>query len=139
MKYIIKESQYNRLFENKSNKIEFFQELVDKKLNYIRNHCEGIDSETYGGDIGFDSCDEVTTIEKIKVTDVEYSISKHHPYDESTKKTLIILHLIIDYDFMKYHSYDNIIWDLKQILISSTGLPIDIHFDVNNTRKNFEW
>lgn len=139
MKYILLESQYTRLFENKSNKIEVFQELVNKKLNYIRNHCKGMDSESYAGDIGFECCDEVSSIEKIRVTDVEYSISKHHPYNDSTKETLIILHLIIDYDFMRYKSYDNVIFDLKQILKSSTGLPIDIHFDVNNIRKNFEW
>jgi len=139
MKIIISELQYNRLFENKSGKIEAFQELVDRKLNYIRNHCDEMDSETYGGDIGFDSCDEVTSIEKIRVVDIEYTTSNHHPYDESTQKTLIILHLIIDYDFMRYISYDNIIWDLKQILKSSTGLPIDIHFDVNNIGKKFEW
>jgi hypothetical protein len=139
VKYIITESQHNKLFENKSTKVDVFQELVDRKLNYIRNHCDEMDSEEYGGDIGFESCDEVKSIEKIRVTDVEYITSKHHPYDKSTQKTLIILHLVIDYNSIKYQSYDNIIWDLKEILKSSTGLPIDIHFDANNLRKNFEW
>lgn len=139
MKVILLESQYNRLLENKSNKIEAFQDLVDRKLNYIRNHCDEMDSEYYEGDIGFATCDEVTTIKKIRVVDVEYVISKHHPYDESTQQTLIILHLVIDYDYIRLQSYDSLIWDLKQILKSSTGLPIDIHFDVNNVRKNFDW
>jgi hypothetical protein len=40
---------------------------------------------------------------------------------------------------MRYKSYDSVIWDIKQMLIKSTGLPIDIHFDVNNIRKDFDW
>ena len=139
MKYIIKESQYDRLLENKSNKMQIFQDLINGKLEYIKKHCDEYNADNYPNDISFDSCDEVSTIENIRVSNMEYSTSTHHPYDESTKKTLIILHLIIDYDTMRYQSYDNVIWDIKQMLIKSTGLPIDIHFTHNNIRKDFNW
>jgi hypothetical protein len=139
MKYIITESQYNNLLENKTNKLQIFQDLINDKLEYIKKHCDDYNADNYPNDISFDSCDEVATIENIRVSNMEYSTSLHHPYDESTKKTLIMLHLIIDYDFMKYKSYDNIIWDIKQMLMKSTGLPIDIDFDVNNVRTEFNW
>ena len=139
MKYIITESQYDRLLENKTNKLQLFQDLINDKLEYIKKYCDELDADYYLNDISFDSCDEVAFIENIRVSNMEYSTSTHHPYDESTKKTLIILHLIIDYNFMKYKSFDNVIWDIKQMLIKSTGLPIDIHFGHNNIRKDFNW
>lgn len=139
MKVLIKESQYKKLFENKSNRIEIFQDLINDKLSYIKKHCDDYNADNYPSDIGFDSCDEVTTIENIRVSDFEYVTSNHHPYNESTKTTSIILHLIIDYDFMKYKSYDNVIEDIRQMLMKSTGLPISIQFDANNIRKDFNW
>jgi hypothetical protein len=138
MKYIITESQYKTIVES-NKRIGVFQDLINDKLEYIKKHCDSYNADNYPNDISFDSCDEVATIENIRVSNVEYSTSLHHPYDESTKKTLIMLHLIIDYDFMKYKSYDNVIWDIKQMLMKSTGLPIDIDFDVNNIRTEFNW
>jgi hypothetical protein len=138
MKYIITESQYKTIVES-NKRIEVFQDLINDKLEYIKKHCDTYNADNYPNDISFDSCDDVATIENIRVSNVEYSTSLHHPYDESTKKTLIMLHLIIDYDFMKYKSYDNVIWDIKQMLMKSTGLPIDIDFDVNNIRTEFNW
>ena len=139
MKYIITESRYNKLLENKTNKLQLFQDLINDKLEYIKKYCDELDADYYLNDISFDSCDEVAFIENIRVSNMEYSTSTHHPYDESTKQTLITLHLIIEYDFMKYKSYDGLIWDIKQMLIKSTGLPIDIHFGHNNIRKDFNW
>ena len=139
MKYIIKESQYDRLLENKSNKMQIFQDLINGKLEYIKKHCDEYNADNYPNDISFDSCDEVSTIENIRVVNFEYATSNHHPYNDSTKTTSIILHLIIEYDFMKYKSHDNVIWDIKQMLIKSTGLPISIQFDTNNIRKDFNW
>ena len=67
MKYIIKESQYNRLFENKSNKIEMFQDLIDDKLNYIRRVCDN-GADDYEGDVGAESCNQIEQVEKVIVT-----------------------------------------------------------------------
>jgi hypothetical protein len=139
MKYIIKESQYDRLLENKSNKMQIFQDLINGKLEYIKKHCDEYNADNYPNDISFDSCDEVSTIENIRVVNFEYATSNHHPYNDSTKTTSIILHLIIEYDFMKYKSYGDVIEDIKQMLMKSTGLPISIQFDTNNIRKDFNW
>ncbi len=139
MKYIITESQYNKLLENKTNKLQLFQDLINDKLEYIKKYCDELDADYYLNDISFDSCDEVAFIENIRVSNMEYSTSIHHPYDESTKQTLITLHLIIEYDFMKYKSYDGFIWDIKQMLTKSTGLPIDIQYETSNLRSNPQW
>jgi len=139
MKYILTESQYHRLQENKLTKVDFFQDLVDKKLKYIRDHCDELDSEEYHGDIGFDSCDEVDSIENIRVTDVQFVKSSVHPYKKSDESSLIIINLMIDYRSIKYVSFDNLIWDLKQMIKNQIKFPVDIHFEINNLSKNFNW
>ena len=88
MKYIITESQYKTIVES-NKRTEVFQDLINDKLEYIKKHCDEYNSDNYPNDISFDSCDEVATIENIRVSNVEYSTSTHHPYDESTKQTLI--------------------------------------------------
>lgn len=139
MKYILTESQYHRLQENKLSNVDFFQDLIDKKLKYITDDCDGMDSEVYHGDIGFDTCDEVGSIEKIRVTDVQVVKSSVHPYKKSNESSLIIINLIIDYRSIKYVSFDNTIWDLKQMLKNQIKFPVDIYFEINNLSKNFNW
>ena len=39
MKYILTESQYNLILESQKRK-QFFQELIDSKLEIIRKECE---------------------------------------------------------------------------------------------------
>jgi len=51
MKYIIKESQYDRLLENKSNKMQIFQDLINGKLEYIKKHCDEYNADNYPNDI----------------------------------------------------------------------------------------
>ena len=135
MKYILTESQYRRLQENKLSNVDFFQDLIDKKLKYIIDHCDEIDSEEYQGDIGFETCDEVGSVEKIRVTDIQFVKSSVHPYKKSDESSLIIINLIIDYRSIKYVSFDNLIWDLKQMLKNQIKFPVDIHFEINNLSK----
>jgi hypothetical protein len=139
MKYILTESQYRRLQENKLKNVDFFQDLIDKKLKYIIDHCNEIDSEEYQGDIGFETCDEVGSIENIRVTDVQVVKSSVHPYKKSDESSLIIINLIIDYRSIKHISFDNTIWDLKQIIKNQIKFPVDIHFEINNLSKDFNW
>jgi hypothetical protein len=65
MKYIITESQYKTLIEQKVSKKEMFQELIDEKLEYIYGFCDRtLPSENYSGDVGFGSCDVIDIIDK---------------------------------------------------------------------------
>jgi len=139
MKIIVTESQYNRLQENNTRMMGFFQDLLNSKLKYIKDHCDEMDSEEYGGDIGFETCEEVKPIEEIKLKNIEIVQSKHFPYTNSTIQSLLVLEIEIIYNSIKHQSFDNIIWDMKQILISKTKMPLDIHFETTNIRKNFDW
>jgi hypothetical protein len=138
MKYIIKESQYNRLFENKSNKIEMFQDLIDDKLNYIRRVCaKGADD--YEGDVGEASCDQIEQVEKVKVTEADWVTVKH-----SNKE---LEHKYMNVKIMIYYSSirrgqmdaDDLTYDLEKILRTKTTMPILLNYETTNTNKDFNW
>ena len=138
MKYIIKESQYNRLFENKSNKIEMFQDLIDDKLNYIRRVCaKGADD--YEGDVGEASCDQIEQVEKVKVTEADWVTVKH-----SNKE---LEHKYMNVKIMIYYSSirrgqmdaDDLTYDLERILRTKTTMPILLNYETTNTNKHFNW
>jgi hypothetical protein len=122
MKYIITESQYNLIIESEK-QIEIFQSMIDKELELLKQDC---DDESYD-----DICNEVSTIEFVKVKQIEKI--KH------TSIPKIILKIDIYYEFMKYKSYDEFEYHLKYILRKSTGLPIEIEFDTINTMSNPQW
>jgi len=138
MKYIIKESQYNRLFENKSNKIEMFQDLIDDKLNYIRRVCaKGADD--YEGDVGEASCDQIEQVEKVKVIEADWVTVKH-----SNKE---LEHKYMNVKIMIYYSSirrgqmdaDDLTYDLERILRTKTTMPILLNYETTNTNKHFNW
>jgi len=138
MKYIIKESQYNRLFENKSNKIEMFQDLIDDKLNYIRRVCaKGADD--YEGDVGEASCDQIEQVEKVKVIEADWVTVKH-----SNKE---LEHKYMNVKIMIYYSSirrgqmdaDDLTYDLEKILRTKTTMPILLNYETTNTNKHFNW
>jgi hypothetical protein len=138
MKYIIKESQYNRLFENKSNKIEMFQDLIDDKLNYIRRVCaKGADD--YEGDVGESSCDQIEMVEKVKVIEADWVTVKH-----SNKE---LEHKYMNVKIMIYYSSirrgqmdaDDLTYDLEKILRTKTTMPILLNYETTNTNKHFNW
>ena len=143
-KILVTESQYQRLFEQKKPKIELFQNLVDNGLEYIRGFCdESLDAENYSGDVGFDSCDVVDTIDSIKVNEVNRmkgarTDMEGNMYDSTPS---IYVKLTINFSNIREHvDFDNIVYDLKHFLRKSTGgLPIVLDYEINNLNKNREW
>lgn len=140
---IVTESQYRRLFEEKKTKKEVFQELIDEKLQYIKDSCENISSESFPNDVGFTSCDNVDTIESIKVTDVKVLTGTRtdmygNQYDSTPS---IFIKLKVDYISVKGHeNFDEIIFDIKHMLRKSTGgLQIVFDYEQQNLRTNREW
>jgi hypothetical protein len=122
MKYIITETQYNTIVES-SNRIETFQELINKEFKEIQDICNDDDS--------YDICDSMDSIEYITVTDVETLPSSHNPK--------IILKIKIMYNFMRYKDYSDFIYELQYMIRKSTGLPIDIKYEVVNLNTNPQW
>jgi hypothetical protein len=119
MKYIITESQYNIIVESKK-RVDAFQELINNEFKQMQSICEDDDS--------YNMCYSIDTIEYITVTDVESISSEHNPK--------IILKINIMYNFMRYKDYSDFIYELQYFLRKSTGLPIDIQYEVVDLNTN---
>ena len=137
-KIIVTESQYQRLFEQKKPKIEVFQELIDDKLNNIRELC---DESLPFYDINY--CTIVDTIDSIKVNEVNMMTGARtdmegNMYDSTPS---IYVKLTINFTNIKeYVDFDDIVYDLNHFLRKSTGgLPIVLDYEINNLNKNREW
>ena len=137
---IVTESQYNRLFEQKTSKLDMFQELINDKLEYIRGFCDkDLESENYSGDVGVESCAELEMIDSIKVDEVNMMTGARtdmygNMYDSTPS---IYVKLIINYSSIRdRYDFDEITYDLKHILKNSTGkLPIVFDYKTNNISK----
>ena len=123
MKYIITETQYNTIVES-NNRIEGFQELINNQFKQMQDMCE---NDGYD----YDMCDSIPTIEYITVTDVESIPSEYTPK--------IILKINIMYNFMRYKDYSDFISEFQYMIRKSTGLPIDIKYEVVNLNTNPQW
>jgi hypothetical protein len=137
---IVTESQYKRLFEQKTSKLDMFQDLINDKLEYIRGFCsKDLDAENYSGDVGFETCTEVEMIDSIKVDEVNMMTGARTDMDgnmyDSTPS--IYVKLIINYSSIRdRYDFDEITYDLKNILKNSTGkLPIVFDYRTNNISK----
>jgi hypothetical protein len=123
MKYIITESQYKTIV--KSNKrVEVFQELINKEFKEIQDICNDDDDS-------YNMCYSIDTIEYITVTDVESIPSEYNPK--------IILKINIMYNFMRYKDYSDFIYEFQYMIRKSTGLPIDIQYEVVNLNTDPQW
>ena len=137
---IVTESQYKRLFEQKKSKVEMFQDLIDDKLEYIRGFCnKDLDAENYSGDVGFETCTELEIIDSIKVDEVNMMTGARtdmsgNMYDSTPS---IYVKLTINYSSLRdRYDFDEITYDLKNILKNSTGkLPIVFDYRTNNINK----
>lgn len=120
MKYIITESQYKTIVEG-NKRVEVFQELINKEFKQIQDICSNDEDD-------YNMCVSIDSIEYITVTDVETIPSEHNPK--------IILKINIMYNFMRYKDYSDFIYELQYFIRKSTGLPIDIQYDVVNLETN---
>ena len=140
---VVTESQYKRLFEEKQSKKELFQELIDEKLQYIKDSCQDINAETFPSDVGFTSCEFADMIESIDVTEVNMMTGSRtdmygNMYDTTPS---VFIKLMVNYRTIKnYYNFDEIIFDIKYMLRKSTGgLPIVLDYQVNNLKTDKEW
>jgi hypothetical protein len=125
MKYIITESQYKTIVES-NKRTETFQELVNNEFKQMQDMCETVEDEDY-----YYICDSIPTIEYITVTDVESIPSEYNPK--------IILKINIVYNFMRYKDYTDFIYEFQYMMRKSTGLPIDIKYEVINLNTDPQW
>ena len=138
-KYIVTESQYKLILETQKN-IDAFQEIIDNQVEYIRRVCNQ-SAEDYQGDVGHETCNQMESIEKVEVTDAEWSTIMHS--NKPLEEKYMSIRLMIYYrSNMKYGNFDadDFTYDLEQILRHSIGFKnIIINYDSTNTNTFFEW
>jgi len=137
MKYIITEKQYNLILESQKY-VQVFQELIDEKLVYIRQVCDRA-SDEYEGDVGHESCNQIESIEKIEVLSAEWFIVKHS--NKPKEEKILGVKVMIYYSslFKGEPNFDDLIYDLRQIIRKPTGIPFVLNYESTNTRKDFNW
>jgi len=136
MKYIVTESQYNLILESKKY-IELFQEIIDKKLEYIRKECK--EGESFASDVNDDSCDQLERIDKVEVTDADWVIIKHS--NRPNEEKMMSVKIMIYYSSIRRGQLDadDLTYDLEQMIRRSTGMPFILNYESTNTNTFFEW
>ena len=137
MEYILTESQYNLIIESKKHE-QFFQELIDSKLEILRKECEG-GADVYVGNSGAESCNQIESIDEVKVTDAEWVTIKHsnRPQEEKYMSVKIMIY----YSSIRRGELDadDLTYDLERMIRISTGMPFILNYQSTNTNTSFEW
>ena len=137
MKYILTESQYNLLLESQKYK-QLFQDLIDSKLDVLRKECEG-GADVYVGNSGAESCNQIESIDEVKVTDADWVTIKHsnRPQEEKYMSVKIMIY----YSSIRRGELDadDLTYDLERMIRISTGMPFILNYQSTNTNTSFEW
>ena len=137
MKYILTESQYNLLLESQKYK-QLFQDIIDSKLDVLRKECEG-GADVYVGNSGAESCNQIESIDEVKVTDAEWVTIKHsnRPQEEKYMSVKIMIY----YSSIRRGELDadDLTYDLERMIRISTGMPFILNYQSTNTNTSFEW
>ena len=124
--------------EQKLSKKELFQEIIDDKLEYIKKHCvqERYFADSFPNDISFTTCDYVDIIDSIIVDEVVIISGKRTDMEGNMYDTTSGIYLkttINSHSVTKIYDIDELIYDLQNILKSSTGLLVVFDYSINNT------
>ena len=128
MKIIITESQYKMLLESN---FEPIQNLIDMAFEDLKENCENYSIDSY-------TCEEVKTVEKIKVVDVKKVFVKTKTTEQDS---FLLIKIDVDYNYIReYKDLSDfeiqLQWATKQIIGNNVRVTIN---NQNNTRKEFNW
>ena len=137
MKYIVTESQYSLILESQQY-VEFFQDFIDSRMDYIRRVCDN-GADDYEGDVGDESCRQIAELEKVKVTDADWVTIKHSNRDDEQK--YMSVKLMIYYSSIRRGDFDadDLTYDLERMIRKSTGMPYILNYESTNTNTKFDW
>lgn len=137
MKYIVTESQYNLISESQQY-VEFFQDFIDSRMEYIRRVCDQ-SAEDYEGDVGFESCNQIEQIEKVEVISADWITIKHSNRDEEQKYMRV--KIMIYYSSIRRGDFDadDLTYDLERMIRKSTAMPFILNYESTNTNTQFDW
>ena len=135
MKYILTETQYNLIMESEKY-IKLFQDIIDRKLDYIRKVCDNSDDEA---DVHDESCNQIADLEKVKVTEAEWVTIKHSNREQEEK--YMSVKLMVYYSSIRRGDFDadDLAYDLERMIRKSTGMPFILNYESTNTNTFFEW
>jgi hypothetical protein len=138
MKYIVTESQYSLILESQQY-VEFFQDFIDDRLEYMRQVCD-MGADNYQGDVGDESCKQLESVEKVTVTDADWVTVMHsnQPLEHKYMSVKLMVYYRSIHQF-GYFDADDLIYDLEQMIRKSTGMPFILNYESTNTNKNFDW
>jgi len=110
------------------NKQQFFQDLINDILNYIKINCNKSYDE-FPQDISFDMCDEAELIRNIEIMDIYRS------------KTEYVLDVRVKYFSINRHvDMGEILYDIGEMMRKKTGIRFWIRQKENvNTNTNRQW
>lgn len=128
MKIIITESQYEMLLESN---LESIQNLIDMAFEDLKEGCENSLINSY-------TCEEIETVEKIKVVDVQKVFVKTKTTEQDS---FLLIKIDVDYNYIReYKDLSDfeiqLQWATKQIIGNNVRVTIN---NQNNTRKEFNW
>jgi hypothetical protein len=137
-KYIVSESQYNIILESQKH-IQFFQDLIDNRLNYIRSVCDN-GAESYAGDVGDESCRQIEDISEVKIISADWVTITHSNRPQEEK--YMSVKLMVYYSSIRQYGdfdADDLTYDLERMIRKSTGMPFILNYESTNTNTSFEW
>ena len=128
MKIIITESQYKMLLESN---FEPIQNLIDMAFEDLKDDCENSLINSY-------TCEEIETVEKIKVVDAQKVFVKTKTTEQDS---FLLVKIDVDYNYIReYKDLSDfeiqLQWATKQIIGNNVRVTIN---NQNNTRKEFNW
>ena len=128
MKIIITESQYRMLLESN---FEPIQNLIDMAFEDLKEGCENSLINSY-------TCEEIETVEKIKVVDAQKVFVKTKTTEQDS---FLLIKIDVDYNYIReYKDLSDfeiqLQWATKQIIGNNVRVTIN---NQNNTRKEFNW
>ena len=124
MKIIITESQYRMLLESN---FEPIQNLIDMAFEDLKEGCENSLINSY-------TCEEIETVEKIKVVDAQKVFVKTKTTEQDS---FLLIKIDVDYNYIReYKDLSDfeiqLQWATKQIIGNNVRVTIN---NQNNTRK----
>jgi hypothetical protein len=118
--------------------IQFFQEIIDNRLNYIHSVCDN-GAESYAGDVGDESCRQIEDISEIKIISADWVTIMHS--NRTIEEKYMSVKIMVYYFSIRIGEFDadDLTYDLEKMIRKSTGMPFILNYESTNTNKNFDW
>lgn len=135
MKYIITESQYKLLTEDR---IDIIHTILNNVFNGIKEDCQDIDADSFPNDLSFQSCDECEAVDKITIKNHAWAQVTQHSamYKKGTPQ--LVLTVDVDIDSAQRFEPHTLLFDIAHRMRDWFGVPVKIDIDkINHKGRNW--